>query len=911
MKQIEKVYQSLKNKYTQEDKEGYSAGELAKELDLHRSNVSGYLNKLVKKGRVKKITGRPVLFKPLIKRKTKGNDNKNTNLNQLTVFDQVIGKQGSLKTPIEQAKAAILYPPNGLHTLLLGDTGVGKTMFAELMHQFAIESGTLDFAAPFITFNCADYANNPQLLMGQLFGIKKGAYTGANQDKEGLLEKANGGILFLDEVHRLPSEGQEMLFTFIDKGIFRKLGDTENELTSDVLIVAATTEDPESSLLETFNRRIPMVINLPPLEKRSLEERLALIKEFFQQESKRIGEVIYAKLDVIKALLLYHCKNNIGQLKSDIQLGCARAFLSYMNQGKNKLLVDKNHFSESVKKGLLNLKNNRQKISQVVDNSKPQLRFSPEKKERFIKQEDQYDLPGNFYNSIERKLFDLKSKGVNEQEANQIVNSDIESYFEEYIGDFDSQINREELLKIVGKNILEVTEQIREYVNNNLDTELPSQLILGLALHIQSAVQRIKEGEKIVNSQLNEIRMKHPEEFSAALKITEIIESQLGIQLPLDEVGYLTMFLCPAEYQFSQEEEDKVGVIVAMHGAKAASSMVKVANKLLQVNHARAMDMPLTMDPKQAYSNVKNLVQEVDQGRGVLLLVDMGSLTTFGELIHQETGIEIKTIEMVSTPMVLEATRKAIISLSLEEIFDFTINVNPYLGKKLLNDTSKQQEYRQTNLVITSCFTGEGTAVKLKSTIYKNLDLEANNAEVMALNISDNEKFKQKIKKLSQEYNIVAIIGSINPKLAEGIPFIRAEEIFTNQGLRRLSKIIEAEDIYLQVAESLDEHLLYVDAQEVIQDIRRVIDDIVEELNLKVKEDSLVGWILHISFMLDQILAGDRNREYQNKETIKEDYKKEYQIIKDKLKLLESNYQLEISDGEVCSLVEIMLELSI
>lgn len=66
--------------------------------------------------------------------------------------------------------------------------------------------------APFKSFNCADYYNNPQLLMSQLFGYAKGAFTGADQDHEGLVEKADGGVLLLDEVHRLPPEGQEMLF---------------------------------------------------------------------------------------------------------------------------------------------------------------------------------------------------------------------------------------------------------------------------------------------------------------------------------------------------------------------------------------------------------------------------------------------------------------------------------------------------------------------------------------------------------------------------------------------------------------------------------------------------------------------------------------------------------------------------
>jgi len=168
---------------------------------------------------------------------------------ELSAFNRIIGFDKSLKPQIQQAKATILYPPHGLHTLILGPTGVGKSNMAEAMYEFAVETGTLQKEAPFIIFNCADYAENPQLLLSQLFGHVKGAFTGAVVSKEGLVEKADGGILFLDEVHRLPPEGQELLYFLMDKGKFRRMGETDTERTANVLIIAATTEDIESSIV--------------------------------------------------------------------------------------------------------------------------------------------------------------------------------------------------------------------------------------------------------------------------------------------------------------------------------------------------------------------------------------------------------------------------------------------------------------------------------------------------------------------------------------------------------------------------------------------------------------------------------------------------------------------------------------
>ena len=98
------------------------------------------------------------------------------------VFSAFVGFDGSMKTQITRAQAAVLYPPRGLHCLIYGPSGVGKSFLAELMHEYACGSENFGKDAPYFEFNCADYADNPQLLLAQLFGYSLFPYSVQIQD---------------------------------------------------------------------------------------------------------------------------------------------------------------------------------------------------------------------------------------------------------------------------------------------------------------------------------------------------------------------------------------------------------------------------------------------------------------------------------------------------------------------------------------------------------------------------------------------------------------------------------------------------------------------------------------------------------------------------------------------------------
>lgn len=167
--------------------------------------------------------------------------------------------------------------------LILGPTGVGKEVLAEDIHRHGPRSG-----APFVSVNCA--AITPSLFESELFGHVRGAFTGAVGEKVGLVELANGGVLFLDEIGELSAEGQAKLLRFLAKGTYWPVGATR-ERKADVRVVAATHREldrlaGESFREDLFYRLSVVVIRIPPLERSDVR---AIARSIAEESMARSG----------------------------------------------------------------------------------------------------------------------------------------------------------------------------------------------------------------------------------------------------------------------------------------------------------------------------------------------------------------------------------------------------------------------------------------------------------------------------------------------------------------------------------------------------------------------------------------------------------------------------------------------
>lgn len=887
MKRIDIIYQKFKEIYCGE---GISASEIADILNLSRANVSSDLNRLCNAGLLIKDKKKTVLFSL----------NHNMKKKQ-AIFDIFLKRNESLKIAVQQAKAAVLYPPNGMHMLILGETGVGKSMFAGIVSEYAIEIEKMENNAPFIVFNCADYANNSQLLISQIFGTKKGAYTGSDTDKVGLIEKANGGILFLDEVHRLPPEGQEMFFAFMDRGTFRRLGETELERKAKVLIISATTEDTNSVLLKTFTRRIPMIINIPSLENRNIEERFNLITQFFKEESSRLEKNIKVSINAIKSFLGYSCPNNIGQLKTDIQLSCAKAFLEFVSGQKKEVTINSMDLPQNIRQGLYLETEHRQLWNKLMDISNRYITFDNSDHEMILKKDSNNK---DVYEMIEANVSKLRSTGVTTEELVEKMERDIENYFNSYIEDVNEKFDISTLESIIDTEIVKVISEILKFSEEALGRRVSEKVYYGMAVHIDHSIKRIKNKRGIVNTQLNQIRTSHKKEFNIALQCLEIIENRLDILVPIDEAGFIALFLAYNEHV--KIEVSKVKIIVIAHGISTASSMVDTANKLLGVNHAIGVNAPIDEKPQETIIKLKKQVEDLKIRDDILFLVDMGSLTNLGEEIQKYMDINSRTIQLVSTLHVIEATRKAIMGFSLEEIYRSTIAINTLFDKDFIGGNIRKEETKEikTNVekeivIVTVCTTGEGGAVAIKEFLHNKL--KSKNVKIIPIGIFNTNNIIKNIKEIEESYRIVCIVTSFDIDIQ--LPQFGFDEVLNVNKMKNIEELVEIENTYIKIGETLEMQIKHINIKELIRDIKKFNDNIQEKINTRISASVLIGITMHIAYLIDKLDKIKETKAISNIDKKKVEYIKEnlelYEVVEYECNRLGAKHGVNISDNEI------------
>ncbi|MCO6533032.1 sigma 54-interacting transcriptional regulator [Lactobacillus sp.] len=883
----------------------FTAGGIAQALNAKRNTVSLYLNQLTNEHKLVKVQTRPVRFihraqfeksNYALKKDTYATvaqlEQENNNQDILKSFAQI---NPSLKESVERVRAAVLYPNNGLPLLITGESGTGKSYLVGLINRFCRTNKLIKTTAPFVTVNCAQYADNPELLTSNLFGYKKGAFTGADQDHDGAFVEANGGILFLDEVHRLGPKGQEKLFTYLDQGLVYPVGETSHGKRVSVRLCFATTEKVENNFLTTFMRRIPVKISLPPLSQRSREERLNLIYTLLCNEQREIAKPITVSDQVLEMLANYLPVGNIGDLKNAVKLTIARAnadakkanklTLTAYNLPVDVLMRSKTESYLSAKKPL-----------QITDETEPAdliARSFPEKK--------------IFLHSLERLLTTY------EQSNNHLPNC--ESKLKQIVYQlFDTLLfekNASKQLPLLSY-VIEHLKHLFEQLQNAYQLQVSGNAIYAISYYlferqkIQWNIDEVRQ-KNALHSLYQEVRQRYPEVYAYVGKLLLLIKNNLEIEL--NEVDYIFLSI----YLNKLEIITKTGLIKAIvlaHGYATAGSIANVVNRLLNAHTLDAFDMPINVSTQQIANKIIDYSENNDVSHGLIILVDMGSLQEIEKLFPRQLDAPLLLINNVSTSLALTVGESILQKRSFREIGQLAQQKSK-VEIKLTYPAKRRQQ-----VILTTCYSGIGTATHVARLLERCMP----SSSKIKIIPYDYQALKDphKVKVVNKMYDVIGIVGTENPEIP-GLDFIHLEKILSDKGTAKLQKwltksftVPEIKLIMNNLVKnfSLERTINMVtilDAPKVIENITIFLQELERRFSISLSNQKKFTLYVHISYLIERLIRKEKNDlDPEYAKTYAHKYATDLKIIKAAFSVIIDNYNVKIPVSELIYIDQII-----
>ncbi|EEF7295417.1 AAA domain-containing protein, partial [Salmonella enterica] len=747
---------------------GFSAMAIADSLRQKRSIISHHLNNLHREQRVVKVNSRPVLFLPVeaLRRhhRLAVRQGDYASIQALCAERQdslelLIGAQGSLQESLRQCKAAISYPGAGLPLLLRGPTGTGKSFLARQLWQYAIEQGILPPEAPFTVFNCAEYANNPELLTSKLFGHAKGAFTGADRAISGLIETSNGGVLFIDEVHRLPPEGQEKLFHFMDNGTWRRLGESSAERNATVRLIFASTEDLEKHFLATFIRRIPVIVKILPIAERGQYERLAFIHHFFRREAQRLHHDLSLDSEIISQLMQETLEGNVGGLENLIRNICASAW-TFGQRDDGVLKV---------------------KAGQLPDRLLMEVPFTvPLAAERVMiyREGGVFPLVSGQHQEYLRLMEnicglceELTQENITARTFDKLVYQNLTLYLDALMNKESPRVRQDKRLRFI--------EDVGKAIAAHYDLELNAEFAYLTGRYLTSLPLTPVEAPPSVRH----VMLRWLEEAPGlaqrvAQKLLDVVNNKYD--LLIDTLDRLVVAAIVSN-AIDATSGGKVKALIIAHGYSTASSIAGVANRLIGEKIYHAMDMPMEVAFSDVSRAIVDYLQHTDTRAGVMVLIDMGYTKEIAEALLSVIHGPLVVVDNVTTRLALNVASEIALQKNIEQIAEEIVPLNQSRW-----DVFWPAQKKARALLVT-CITGIGTAFKFKNLMEKSqlTDFDIN---IIACEYTRLKNGRMAAPLLNQ-YDVIAVVGTIDPQLA-GTPWVGIEELLGEQGFAHLSQLL-------------------------------------------------------------------------------------------------------------------------
>lgn len=875
-----------------------SANGIGKKKNISRTLVSQYLNELFKEGLLVKVNSRPVYFlhKEMLELRYGVilSGNLYYSLNdlmeellqtqfQMQDFGKAIGELSSLSYCVEQCKAAVSYPPAGLPILLTGENGTGKSFFAGLIWEYAENHELLDARKPIFVLDCSEYAKTPERLRAILFGEKQ-----KEGDFPGLLEQAEGSILFFDEAHNLTAECQEQLFSYLDEGRFHRNGDKEHWIQVETRLIFATMKKPEDVFLRTFLRRIPIIVHLPSLAERSLDEKEELIVHFFKREGQKLGREVMVSRRVMNVLLNHEYQGNIGELEKVIRTSCANAWLN--RRDREELVVLLFHLPEHV---LTTMK-------AEVD--------APEDMESLLRMSNfERSMVADQIETMFDNLLDHASEYMHEGYGfGEFMDAGMKSIRAYY----DYLVFGKHYVHAKVCTVQSILTELFEKISDRYMVILPANCSFVLARSIFSMSQdgfTIERWEQERKEDLDQtmafLQREAPRELAIASELLKTVRDNLDFQF--HRINQIFLAINIAYYNRKIPFHETTGIIIS-HGYSTASSIADTANKLLGNAVFYAMDMPLEMKMEEVAEKLKRHVESYGMYRNIILLVDMGSLEEIGDKLRSVSNIHVGIINNVSTQMALDIGSQIMNRVGMEEILK-EVCENVKFAYKVI-DTQK----REPAILFTSEMGVHATERMLS---LFGTSLSGQGKIQLLLGDFASLMHEQERHEWFEKYKVLCLIGTMDPMIS-GVPFFSLDMLIGGEESSKLGRLLtpyltEQEITILSDTllknfslQNVVQNLTILDADMLLSYVIEAVNTLQRLLGKQFINRTLTSFYVHISCMVERLVT----KSYDELSGTAEDFMREHidfvQKIRCAFQEIERHYRIILPPEEVEFLYE-------
>lgn len=859
----DKVLQYIIEKTPVNEIKYFVANDVAESLGLQRSNVSALLNTLHKENRLHKDKGKPVKFSlvELGKRRL-----------SLSNFESLIGYDGSFQKPIQLAKAAVLYPGMSLPILVIGAVGSGKKKFTSRVKEFAIGNGlNLDYINS-IDIDCFSFDNHNDL----------------NVVLQKLVSSDVTNIFIeINNIEGLDANSRKILLDLI------------SEKGKTCFIICTLNDNVSMSIQEYLKQSFSVVIELTPLNKRPLLEKLSLVETFIQRESQAMNRIIKVNAQLLTMLLVYDPVGDVAQLKKDIKISCANAYVREFDNESDDLFLRFNDFPTQVRNGVLRYTDNKSQIDAIIQKSK-QYSYNGNIRDTSKLNKLKYNT---VYDLIEEKRNELLDLGVSTEEVSKTLSYDIKTYYQ-IIEDSTSVYGEVSgsIKNMVSEDIITFVRDFLKESALKLERKFEKNTFYSLCLHLSRAINRAQNNEKIDYKLFSLNLIIGEQERQITIEFIRKVNSFYNINLPEEEIPIIAMFISLRNDKKTQQ--DSPVVLIAMHGDNIASSMASVVNSFTQLENIYAFDLPLDGDISDYYHKLKSLIININRSQGILMIYDMGSLKTMAESISIDTQIPIKTLEVPATLIAIDASRKANMNENINDLYESVVSSYDLNYQSVRKDYAKAQN---SKVIITLCVSGEGGAVQVKD--YLDENLKDKDIMTVPLSLADKILLQNEIDEIRENHQILYVIGAYDPKIM-GIPYISLTELFDGESLR-VKNLLEKSDIvnnnstYKKVFDFIESQYENFD----VQSLREEMPDIMRKLGKLVPDfttEQELGLLMHISSNIYLLQINGNKKSNLGSNTTILNNKRLYNEIKDILMTLECTFLINFSDEDIANIILIL-----